>query len=63
MSGFFRTQLDDQMDANIDQIIAKLQEAKRSRTYLQRASLVGAVAQQCQDYESYWTDRLYDLMD
>lgn len=63
MAGFFRTQLDDQMDANIDQIIAKLQEAKKSRTYLQRASLVGMVAQQCQDYDSYWTDRLYDLMD
>jgi hypothetical protein len=63
MAGFFRTELDDQMDANIDQIIAKLQEAKKSRTYLQRASLVGMVAQQCQDYDSYWTDRLYDLMD
>jgi hypothetical protein len=51
------------MDTNIDQIIAKLQEAKRSRTYLQRASLVGKVAQECQDFDSYWTDRLYDLMD
>lgn len=63
MPGFFRTELDDQMDANIDLIIAKLQEAKKSRTYLQRARLVGLVAQECQDYDSYWTDRLYDLMD
>jgi hypothetical protein len=63
MTGLFRTALDESMDTNIDQIIAKLQEAKRSRTYLQRASLVGKVAQECQDYDSYWTDRLYDLMD
>jgi hypothetical protein len=63
MTGLFRTALDESMDANIDQIIAKLQEAKRSRTYLQRAILVGNVAQECLDYYSYWTDRLYDLMD
>lgn len=55
--------LDDSMDRGIDEIIALLQEAKNSRTYLKRASLVGQVAQRCQDYDSYWTDRLYDLMD
>jgi hypothetical protein len=63
MPGFYRSELDDRMDADIDKIIAKLQEAKKSRTYLQRARLVGNVAQECQNYDSYWTDRLYDLMD
>jgi hypothetical protein len=51
------------MNADIDAIIAKLQEAKTSRTYLQRASLVGQVAEQCQSFEFYWEDRLCNLMD
>lgn len=55
--------LDQRMNDDIDAIIAKLQEAKTSRTYLQRASLVGQIAEQCQNYEFYWEERLYSLMD
>ena len=55
--------LDQRMNDDIDAIIAKLQEAKMSRTYLQRASLVGRIAEQCQNYEFYWEERLYSLMD
>ncbi len=55
--------LDERMNTDIDALIAKLQEAKTSRTYLQRASLVGRVAEQCQSYEFYWEDRLLSLMD
>jgi hypothetical protein len=55
--------LDERMNADIDALIAKLQEAKTSCTYLQRASLVGRVAEQCQSYEFYWEDRLLSLMD
>jgi hypothetical protein len=51
------------MNTDIDALIAKLQEAKTSRTYLQRASLVGKVAEQCQSYEFYWEDKLLSLMD
>ena len=51
------------MNADIDALIAKLEAAKTSRTYLQRASLVGRVAEQCQSYEFYWEDKLYSLMD
>ena len=57
------TPLDERMNADIDALIAKLEAAKTSRTYLQRASLVGKVAKQCQSYEFYWEDRLYSLMD
>jgi hypothetical protein len=55
--------LDERMNTDIDALIAKLQEAKASRTYLQRASLVGKVAEQCQSYEFYWEDKLLSLMD
>jgi hypothetical protein len=55
--------LDERMNADIDAIITKLQEAKTSRTYLQRAGLVGQIAEQCQGYEFYWEDRLLNLMD
>jgi hypothetical protein len=55
--------LDQRMNADIDAIIAKLQEAKTARTYLQRVSLVGKVAEQCQGFEFYWEERLYSLMD
>jgi hypothetical protein len=55
--------LDERMNTDIDALIAKLQEAKTSRTYLQRASLVGKVAEQCQSYEFYWEDKLLSLMD
>ena len=55
--------LDERMNADIDALIAKLQESKTSRTYLQRAALVGKVAEQCQSYEFYWEERLYSLMD
>ncbi len=57
------TSLDQRMNADIDALIAKLEAAKTARTYLQRASLVGRVAEQCQSYEFYWEDRLYNLMD
>ena len=55
--------LDERMNADIDALIAKLQEAKTSRTYLQRANIVGKVAEQCQSYEFYWEEKLYSLMD
>ena len=55
--------LDERMNADIDALIAKLEAAKTSRTYLQRASLVCKVAAHCQSYEFYWEDRLYSLMD
>ena len=55
--------LDERMNADIDALIAKLQQAKNSQTYLLRANLVGKVAEQCQGYEFYWEDRLYSLMD
>jgi hypothetical protein len=55
--------LDERMNADVDALIAKLQEAKTARTYLQRASLVGKVAEQCQSYEFYWEEKLYSLMD
>jgi hypothetical protein len=55
--------LDQRMNAEIDVLIAKLEAAKTSRTYLQRASLVGKVAEQCQMYEFYWEEKLYSLMD
>lgn len=63
MAKFFRTSLDDRMDADIDRIIEQLQAAKNAQTYLQKSALVGKIADQCQGYEAYWTDRLYDLMD
>jgi len=55
--------LDEHMNKEIDAIIARLEEAKKSRTYLQRASLVNKIAEQCQSYAFYWEDRLYSLMD
>jgi hypothetical protein len=55
--------LDERMNADIDQLIEKLQQAKTTRTYLQRAAAVKEVARACEDYEFYWTDRLYNLMD
>ncbi len=63
MTKLFRTSLDDKMDQEIDRIIEQLEAAKNARTYLQKSSLVGKIADQCQGYEAYWTDRLYDLMD
>lgn len=63
MSRFFTTPLDQRMDADIDRIIEQLQRAKLARTYLRKSAEVGKIAQRCQEYEGYWTDRLYDLMD
>ena len=63
MTKLFRTALDDQMDAEIDNLIEQLQAAKNARTYLRKAAEVGKIADKCQAYEAYWTDRLYDLMD
>ena len=55
--------LDFKMDQEIDKIIEQLQAAKNARTYLQKSVEVGKIADKCQEYEGYWTDRLYDLMD
>lgn len=55
--------LDQRMNADIDALIATLEAAKTSKTYLQRANLVGRVAEQCQSYEFYWEEKLYSLMD
>ena len=55
--------LDDKMDQDIDRIIEQLQAAKNARTYLRKSAEVGKIAEQCQAYEGYWTERLYDLMD
>ena len=55
--------LDQRMNADIDQLIAKLEQAKNARTYVQRARLVGEVAQSCNDFEFYWDDKLQSLMD
>lgn len=63
MTKLFQTALDVKMDADIDRIIEQLQAAKNARTYLRKSSEVGKIAKQCQNYDSYWTERLYDLMD
>lgn len=63
MTKLFRTQLDDQMDAHIDKIIEQLQAVKNARTYLRKSAEVGKIAEQCQSYDSYWTERIYNLMD
>jgi hypothetical protein len=51
------------MDAHIDQIIEQLQAVKNARTYLRKSAEVGKIAEQCQSYDSYWTERIYNLMD
>ena len=63
MTKLFRTVLDDQMEKEIDNLIEQLQAAKNAQTYLRKAAEVGKIADKCQAYEAYWTDRLYDLMD
>ena len=63
MTKLFRTTLDERMDADIDQLIEQLQKAKNARTYLRKAAEVGKIADKCQAYDAYWTERLYDLMD
>ena len=55
--------LDERMNQDIDQLIAELERAKLTRTYLQRGAAVQAVAEKCNNYNEYWTDRLYSLMD
>ena len=59
----FQTALDAKMDEEIDRIIEQLQRAKNARTYLRKAADVAKIADKCQEYGDYWTDRLYDLMD
>jgi len=59
----FYSVLDQRMDADIDAIIAKLEDAKKSKTYMQRARIVGEVARSCTDFEFYWDDKLQSLMD
>ena len=63
MTKSFRSPLDERMDADIDRIIEQLQRAKLARTYLRKSAEVGKIAERCQEYEGYWTERLYDLMD
>jgi hypothetical protein len=55
--------LNERMNQDIDQLIADLEQAKRTRTYLQRSAAVQAIAEQCNNYNEYWTDRLYSLVD
>jgi hypothetical protein len=55
--------LNERMNQDIDKLIADLEQAKRTRTYLQRSAAVQAIAEQCNNYNEYWTDRLYSLMD
>ena len=57
------SELDKRMNADIDAIIAKLQEAKKTKTYFQRAHAVKAIAEACENYEFYGEERLYNLMD
>ena len=59
----FRSALSEKMDADIDKIIEQLQRAKLSRTHLRKSAEVAKIAEQCQAYDAYWTERLYDLMD
>ena len=63
MTKLFQSALDERMDADIDRIIEQLQRAKLARTYLRKSAEVGKIAERCQEYEGYWTERLYDLMD
>jgi hypothetical protein len=55
--------LDTRMNADIDAIIAKLEQAKNAKTYMQRARIVGEVSRSCNDFEFYWDDKLQSLMD
>ena len=55
--------LDGLMNKDIDAIIAKLEKAKDTNTYFQRASAVREIAESCKDYEFYWNDRLHSLME
>jgi hypothetical protein len=55
--------LSQRMNADIDDLIAKLEAAKRTKTYFQRARAVAEIARACQDYEFYWDDKLQSLMD
>ena len=51
------------IDKAVAALIEQLQKAKLARTYLRKSAEVGKIAERCQEYDSYWTDRLYDLMD
>jgi hypothetical protein len=55
--------LDQKMNQDIDQLIAELEQAKLTRTYLQRSAAVQTIAEKCNNYNEYWTDRLYSLVD
>ena len=59
----YQSVLDERMNADIDAIIAKLEEAKKTRTYFQRARAVEAIAKECLSYEFYWNEKLNSLMD
>jgi hypothetical protein len=55
--------LNEKMNQHIDQLIAELEQAKLTRTYLQRSAAVQMIAEKCNDYNEYWTERLYSLVD
>jgi hypothetical protein len=55
--------LDDSMNKDIDVIIAKLEQAKNTNTYFQRANAVKEIAEACNNYEFYWSDKLQLLME
>ena len=55
--------LDQIMNKDIDSIIKLLEEAKKTRNYFKKATLIGKVNQACLDYDFYWTEKLHDLID
>ena len=55
--------LNEKMNQHIDQLIAELEQAKLTHTYLQRGVAVQALAEKCNDYNEYWTERLHSLVD
>jgi len=56
--------LDAKMNLDIDNVIAKLEAAKKITSPMRKADAVAAVAEECRDYGMYWNDKLYDwLMD
>ena len=51
--------LDARMNADIDNVIAKLEAAKKISGPMKKADAVGAVARECEDYAHYWNEELY----
>jgi hypothetical protein len=57
--------LNTRMNADIDNIIAKLEAVKKIHgNYTKKADAVAQVAIECQDFGHYWNEKLYEwLMD